>query len=179
MTQKNLSVLSIREVLRFKYGLGRSHRQIAAVLGIANSTVSLCVNRVAEAGFSRPLPEGPGHTVLEAALFPPQPPSRDIQPEPDWAEVHRELQRHRGMTLQLLWLAYRNTHPNCYAYRHYKEWRGRLDVVLRQHYRGGGGGGGGEKAFVDYAGPKFEVVDGSSSKVRDAMVFVGVLAASN
>ena len=173
MTQKNLSMLSIREVLRFKYGLGRSHRQIAAVLGIANSTVSLCVNRVAEAGFSRPLPEGPGHTVLEAALFPPQPPSRDIQPEPDWAEVHRELQRHRGMTLQLLWLAYRNAHPNCYAYRHYKEWRGRLAVVLRQHYRGG------EKAFVDYAGPKLEVVDGSSSKVRDAMVFVGVLAASN
>ena len=37
----------------------------------------------------------------------------------------------------------------------------------------------GEKAFVDYAGPKFPVVDRSTGEVRDAMVFVGVLGASN
>ena len=50
---------------------------------------------------------------------------------------------------------------------------GRLDVVLRQTYRAG------EKAFVDYAGAKFPVVDRSTGEVRGAMVFVGVLAASN
>ena len=44
---------------------------------------------------------------------------------------------------------------------------------MRQVYRAG------EKAFVDYAGPKFPVVDRSTGEVRDAMVFVGVLAASN
>ena len=49
---------SIREVLRLKYGLGRSHRQIATALGICNSTVSLYVSRAAEAGLSWPLPEG-------------------------------------------------------------------------------------------------------------------------
>ena len=37
----------------------------------------------------------------------------------------------------------------------------------------------GEKAFVDYAGPKFPVVDRGTGEVRDAMVFVGVLGASN
>ena len=72
---------SIRGVLRLKYGLGRSHRQIAGALGIANSTVSLCVSRAAEADFAWPLPEGLNDTALEAALFPPQPPSRDIRPE--------------------------------------------------------------------------------------------------
>ena len=171
----------IREVLRLKYGLGRSHRQIAAALGIANSTVSLYVSlyvsRAAEAGLSWPLPEGLDDTALEAALFPPQPPSRDVRPEPDWAEVHRELQRHKGMTLQLLWLEYRNAHPDGYAYswfcKHYRKWRGSLDVVLRQTYRAG------EKAFVDYAGPKFEVIDRGTGEVRGVMVFVGVLAASN
>ena len=177
MTQQRLSMRSIREVLRLKYGLGRSHRQIAQALGIANSTVSLYVSRAAEAGFSWPLPEGLDDTALETALFPPQPPSRDVRPEPDWAEVHRELQRHKGMTLQLLWLEYRNAHPDGYAYswfcRHYRKWRGRLDVVLRQTYRAG------EKAFVDYAGPKFDVVDPDTGEVRDVMVFVGVLAASN
>ena len=46
-------------------------------------------------------------------------------------------------------------------------------MVMRQVYRAG------EKAFVDYAGPKFEVVDRSTGEVCDAMVFVGVLGASN
>ena len=32
---------------------------------------------------------------------------------------------------------------------------------------------------MDYAGPKFEVVDRSTGEVCDAMVFVGVLGASN
>ena len=44
---------------------------------------------------------------------------------------------------------------------------------MRQVYRPG------EKAFVDYAGPKFQVVDRSTGELRDAMVFVGVLGASN
>ena len=91
--------------------------------------------------------------------------------------MHRELQRHKGVTLRLLWLEYRTVHPNGYQYSRfcdrYRAWRGRLDVVMRQVYRAG------EKAFVDYAGPKFEVVDRSTGEACDAMVFVGVLGASN
>ena len=67
------------------------------------------------------------------------------RPEPDWARVHRELARHKGVTLQLLWLEYREAHPDGYQYSRfcdrYREWRGRLDVVLRQVYRAG------EKAY--------------------------------
>ena len=73
------------------------------------------------------------------------------------------------MTLRLLWLEYCTIHPNGYQYSRfcdrYKAWRGHLDVVMRQVYRAG------EKAFVDYAGPKFDVVDGQTGEVRDAMVF--------
>ena len=81
------------------------------------------------------------------------------------------------MTLQLLWLEYRAVHANGYQYswfcERYKAWREQFDVVMRQVYRAG------EKAFVDYVGPKFPVVDRSTGEVRDAMVFVGVLGASN
>ena len=66
----------IRELLRLKYELGRSHREIATSLGIANSTVSDYVRRASAAGVSWPLPEGLDDTALEAALFPPPPPSR-------------------------------------------------------------------------------------------------------
>ena len=104
--------------------------------------------------------------ALEAALFPPAPPSRLPRPEPDWSRVHRELRRHEGVTLRLLWLEYRTGHPDGYGYSRfcdrYRLWRGRLDVVLRQVYRAG------EKAFVDYAGPKFAVVDGRTGAAGEA-----------
>ena len=123
------------------------------------------------------MPEGLDDAALEAALFPPLPPSRVPRPEPDCEQVHRELQRHKGVTLQLLWLEYLTAHPDGYRYsrfcERYRAWRGRIDVVMRQVYRAG------EKAFVDYAGPKFEVVDRKTGEVQGAMVFVGVLGASN
>ena len=133
--------------------------------------------RAREAGLSWPLPEGLDDAALEAALFPPLPPSRVPRPEPDWSWVHRELQRHKGVTLRLLWLEYRTVHADGYGYSRfcdgYRLWRGRLDVVLRQVYWAG------EKAFVDYTGSKFAVVNGRTGEARDAVVFVGVLAASN
>ena len=45
----------------------------------------------------------------------------------------------------------------------YREWCGRLDVVLRQVYRAG------EKAFVDYAGSTVEVTDRRTGEIREAM----------
>ena len=116
MSQKRLSMRKIRELMRLKYELGRSHREIAASLGVANSTVSDYAGRASAAGLSWPLPEGLDDTALEAALFPSLPPSRVPRPEPDWDRVHRELQRHKGVTLRLLWLEYRTVHPDGYRY---------------------------------------------------------------
>ena len=129
MSQKRLSMRKIRELLRLKYEVGRSHREIATSLGIANSTVSDYVRRASAGGFSWPLPEGLDDAALEAALFPAPPPSRVPRPEPNWEDVHRELQRHKGVTLQLLWLEYRAAHPSGYGYswfcERYRAWRGR------------------------------------------------------
>ena len=167
----------IREVPRLKHELRRSHREIAGSLGIANSTVSDYPGQARAAGFSWPLPEGLDDAALEAALFPAPPPSRVRRPESDWDRVHRELRCHKGVTLRLLWLEYREVHPAGYQYsrfcERYRLWRGHLDVAMRRVHRAG------EKAFVDYAGPTFAVVDRKTGEVRDAMVFVGVLGASN
>ena len=116
------------------------------------------------------MPEGLDDAALEAALFPAPPPSRLRRPEPDWGRVHRELHRHKGVTLQLLWLEYRAAHPRGYQYswfcERYRAWRGQLDVVMRQVYRAG------EKVFVDYAGSTVEVMDRQTGEVREAKVFV-------
>ncbi len=50
-----------RELMRLKYELGRSHREIAASLGIANSTVSDYAGRARAAGDMTP---DPGHPTI-------------------------------------------------------------------------------------------------------------------
>ncbi len=101
------------------------------------------------------------------------------RPLPDWAEVHRELKakKRTGITLQLLWLEYKEEHPYGLQYsqfcERYRRWRGGLDLVLRQEHRAG------EKAFVDFAGQTVPVVDRGTGEIREAEIFVGVLGASN
>ena len=81
------------------------------------------------------------------------------RPEPDWATVHQELAR-KGVTLQLLWAEYRETHPDGLGYARfcekYRAFQVRVDYVMRQVYHPYHPG---EYCFVDYAGPTLPVVD--------------------
>jgi len=154
----------IREVLRLRYEVGLSARQVAASVQMARSSVGEYQRRLAAAGLSWPLPEGLSDTALERTLFPPPPPvpSR-ARPVLDWALVHEELRR-PGVTLMLLWEEYRAAHPQGFAYswfcEHYRAWAGKLDLVMRQTHRAG------EKLFVDYAGQTVEIIDRASGEVR-------------
>ena len=164
----------IREVLRLE-AEGLSDRAIAESLRIPRTTVRRYRRRAREAGLGWPLPEGLLESELEARLFPPAPPVGIYErPEPDWPHVHEELRR-SGVTLQLLWLEYKEAHPEGYQYSRfcglYRGWKGQLDPVLRQEHRAG------EKLFVDYAGQTVPVVDPETGEVREAQVFVGVLGA--
>lgn len=167
----------INEALRLRFDLNRSHRQIARSIGAASSTVAEYLRRFGEAGLSWPLSGSLSEAELEAKLFPP-PPSVPLaeRAEPDWAALHREMRR-PGVTLMLLWQEYRASHPQGFAYswfcEHYREWVGRLDLVMRQEHRAG------EKLFVDYAGPTVPIIERTTGELRPASIFVGVLGASN
>ena len=134
MSQKRLSMRKIRELMRLKYELGRSHREIAASLGIANSTVSDYASRARAAG---PLLAVAGEAGRRRSGGGAVPTASALAGSPSRAgldRVHRELQRHKGVTLRLLWLEYRTVHPDGYGYSRfcdrYRLWRGRRDVVL-------------------------------------------------
>jgi transposase len=169
----------VREILRLKYECGASDRAIAVAVGVARSTVQLCLTRAAAAGLAWPLPATLTDQGLEALLFAPTGGSRPgirHKAEPNWAVIHRELRR-PGVTLLLLWEEYRALHPQGYGYSRwcelYRSWEGRLSPTMRQAHPAG------ERLFVDYAGHTVEVVDGSSGEIRPAQVFVAVLGASN
>ncbi len=177
MAKERLSMRKINEVLRLRFELKHSHRQIARSIGAASSTVAEYLRRFDESGLAWPLSDALTEAELEAKLFPPAPnvPAAE-RTEPDWAALHREMRR-PGVTLMLLWQEYRGKHAQGFAYswfcEHYRVWVGRLDLVMRHEHRAG------EKVFVDYAGPTMPIIDRDTGELRPASIFVAVLGASN
>lgn len=168
----------LKEVLRL-HSLGLSQHQIARSCSISQSTVHEYVSAAQAAGVKWPLPEDWGDSQIEQSLFPqrPAPAVWRKHPEPDWAQIHQELQTHKDLTLQLVWQEQRESNPDGYGYSRfcdlYRRWLQKLDLVLRQEHRAG------EKMFVDYAGATIPIHDPQSGDVHAAAVFVAVLGASS
>jgi transposase len=177
MSQVRLSMRKIEEILRLKYEAGLSHRAIAQSCAVSPSTVSEYITHAQAAGLSWPLPEGLSAEQLDALLFPQRAPApgRHI-PAPDWAELHKELRR-KSVTLSLLWVEYRQAHPEGYGYsqfcHHYRQWAKQLKPMMRQKHKAG------EKLFIDYTGQTVPVVEPQTGEIRQAQIFVAVLGASN
>ena len=168
----------LKEVLRL-HSLGLSQHQIARSCSISQSTVHEYLCAAQAAGVQWPLPEDWGDQEIERRLFP-QRPALAVwrkHAEPDWAQIHQELQTHKDLTLQLLWQEQREATPDGYGYSRfcdlYRRWLKKLDLVLRQEHRAG------EKLFVDYAGATIPIHDPQSGEVHAAAIFVAVLGASS
>jgi transposase len=168
----------LKEVLRL-HSLGLSQHQIARSCSISQSTVHEYVSAAKAAGLNWPLPEDWDDQKMERALFPQRvaPSIWRKHPEPDWTEIHRELQTHKNLTLQLVWLEKRESQPDGYGYSRfcdlYRHWLKKLDLVLRQEHRAG------EKMFVDYAGATIPIHNPENGEIQPAAVFVAVLGASS
>jgi transposase len=167
----------IEEILRLKYEARLSHRAIAQSCSVSPSTVSEYITHAKAAGLSWPLPEEINNEKLNELLFPQRGSASGHNiPQPDWAEVHKELRR-KSVTLSLLWVEYRQEHPGGYGYSqfcyHYRMWAKQLKPMMRQKHKAG------EKLFVDYAGQMVPVVDPQTGEIRQAQIFVATLGASN
>lgn len=172
-----LSMRKTKEILRLHWGLGLGKRQISRACNVSPSTVVDYIRRAENAGLSWPLPDDIDDTTIEALLFPPEPPKRTSHRcMPCMEEIHREL-RKKGVTLQLLWMEYKEKHPEGYQHSQfcelYRRWAKTLDLSLRQEYRAG------EKMFIDFAGKGIPIVEPATGEIKKAEVFVAVLGASN
>jgi transposase len=179
---ERLSMRKVREVLRLKFECGRSHAEIAASVGIGETTVGDYLARARRVGLPWEQARELGDAEIEARLF------RDVgRNEPparvpvDFAWVHRELSL-PGVTLQTLWFEYRKAAAaraplRPYEYSRfcdlYSRWKRMLGVTMRQVHRAG------EKMFIDYSGKKAHIVDGATGEITDVELFVAVLGASN
>ena len=70
MTQRNLTMRKIKEILRLKWGLGLSDRQTSVSLKVAHSTVGEYVKRAERAGLDWSQAENMPEAALKDRLFP-------------------------------------------------------------------------------------------------------------
>ena len=165
-----------REILRQKWKLCRSHREVARSVGLSVGMVSATLGRARAAGLDGfEACAALSDSELEARLYGPG--RRSVQrPLPDPVWIHSERQR-KGVTLELLHHEYLEQHPDGYRYTqfcaHYRRWCKQHRLSMRQVHRAG------EKLFVDYAGHKPKVVDRRTGEVREVELFVACLGASN
>lgn len=165
----------VTEVLRLA-AAGLSLREISRSLTIGHTTAREYLERARRAGLCWPLPPEVNEAELEARLYPSAPTAAGPRPLPDWLTVHRDLKRSKHVTLKLLWLEYREVHPDGLGYSQfsdrYRQWAGRQDTVMRLSYPAG------ERMFLDFCGDTVPVVDRQTGEIRQAQVFTAALGFS-
>lgn len=170
-----LTMRKISEILRQRYELNHSLRDIAKSLNISISTISDYINRAKTAGLSWPLPNGLSEEEIYSKLFPSGESETKKCTQIDWENICKES-RKKGVTLRLLWQEYREQHSDGLGYSrfcwHYQTYRKTLNPVMRQPHKAG------EKIFVDYSGMTMEWIDPQTWEIHTAQVFVGCLGAS-
>ena len=172
MATARLPMRHIREILRLKWTLTRSHRETARSLGISSGAVASLISRATAIGLTWDGLEGLTDDALEARLYVAKVTGRPARQLPDPAWIHTELRR-AGVTLELLHLEYLQQHPDGYRYsafcESYRAWVERQRLSMRQVHRAG------EKLLVDNSGKKSTVVDPLTGVVRPVERFVAVL----
>ncbi len=175
MATARLSMRKIREILRLKWGLGRTHREIARSLSISVGVVGSVSVRAQKLGWALQDVEAQTDAELETKMYGPRQVT-GTRPEPDCRWIHREL-RKTGVTLELLHLEYLQAEPKGLRYTafcsRYRKWCAVQPRSMRQTHRAG------EKMFVDYSGKRPTITNPETGERTPVELFVAVLGASS
>jgi hypothetical protein len=139
MATERLSMHKSREILRLKWLLDKSHRDIARSLKGSVGAVSNVLTRAAEAGLNDwPAVEALSDEALEEKLYGVCASVGGQRPMPDPLYLQRERRR-PGVTLELLHLEYLEQHPDGYRYtqfcEYYRQWLKTRGLTMRQVHK--------------------------------------------
>lgn len=179
MSNKPITMRQVKEILRLNLELQLSFNAITKVLGVSKGVVAKYIGLAKAAQLDWAQIRCLDELQLAQRILPqPSQKARLSSFCPiDFAWVHHELRR-KGVTLQLLWTEYYSSKEGTkYQYSafcdHYRCWTKKQKLSMRQVHLAG------EKLFVDYAGPKVQLIDALTGEVTQASIFVAVLGASN
>jgi len=163
----------VREILRLKYDVGLSLRDIAASCNCGKSTVDDILKRAQNAHITWPC-ELADKEML-SLIYPPAERTSKYA-EPDLKYVFQEMKK-KNVTLMLLWEEYKRDNPNGLMYtqfcERYKEFKKTNQISLRIEHKAG------EEMQVDWAGSTVPYFGPSRGEEKQAYIFVAVLPASS
>lgn len=164
-----------KEILRLGLQGKLSQRKISASVGVGKTTVQETLSRATEMGLTWEKASSLRSRQIVDLLFPASPEATS-QASPDFAWVRKELHR-KGVTLQLVWLEYRESEPDGLSYsqfcHRFRLWERRTRLSMRQVHQAG------EKAFVDFAGLTIPWIDMETGEIHEAQLFIAVMGASS
>jgi len=169
---RRTDMLKAREMLRLKYDLGLSLRDIAIACSCGKSTVSDVIERADKAGIIWPIDLS--DKELLSLLYPPQQ-NKNQHPEPDMSYIFYELKK-KSVTLMLLWEEYKEAHPEGLMYTQfctrYRKFKKSLRLSMHIEHKAG------VEMQVDWAGQTLQYIDIQTGEIKTALIFVAVLPAS-
>lgn len=175
MAKERVPMRKVREILRMRWELKLSVREVAKSLGVSVGVVSKVANRAHLAGLDWASAQPLSEAELEVKLYGAGTRRDRSRPAPDPVWIHAELRR-AGVTLELLHLEYLEQHPTGLRYTAfcdvYRGWLSTRGLSMRQVHKAG------EKCFVDYSGKKPCIVDPETGQKIEVELFVAVLGAS-
>jgi transposase len=182
MAMEKIGMNKLREILRLKYELGLSNRQIGVSCRTTHRTIAKYCGLAKQNGLDWDKDKGLDDTELEkkvlGAVIKEAKKVCYDKVMPDWVHIHEELKRPH-VTLQLLWEEYKVQHNGAgyeqsFFYELYRKWRKKLNVCMRQVHKAG------EKLFVDYCdGEGIKLLDRNTGAETKTQIYVGVWGASN
>ena len=162
----------VREILRLKFDVGLSLRDIAASCNCGKSTVDDVLKRAQNANISWPC--NLNDKELVSLIYPPVD-TRNKIIEPDLNYVFGEMKK-KNVTLMLLWEEYKRDTPDglmytqfCERYRNFKK---KNQISMHIEHKAG------EEMQVDWAGSTIPYTEPSTGEEKQAYIFVSVLPAS-
>ena len=169
---------NLRKMCRLLLMASMSNREIARQTGLSHNTVDRYRVRVEELKLTWSDVKDIDNFELDAILNDVRHKHRNRFVEPDWKEVHTELEK-RGVTLTLLHLEYTQASAGqgqllseSEFRRRFERYRRSLGLSMRQVHVAG------EKIFLDYSGMTAWITDPEAGEKRPAQIFVAVLGAS-
>ena len=163
-----------REILRL-HSLRLNKSEIASNCRCARNTVAATLQRAANCSLQWPLPEETSDKQLSERLFPSST-SKPVYKMPDYASVHKELQR-SGVTLNLLWLEYCDQcraageipYQSTQFNKYYADYLAKVNATMHLNHKPG------EVMQVDWAGDTAAVIDTDTGEIIPTYVFVATL----
>ena len=176
MANKVIAMVDLKLLLIYKFK-GFSNREISGKVGISKTTVSKYYAKFIKKGFT----EDDLSKLSDLQIF------NILQKGEDSKKIRylilsgyfkyfqKELTR-PGVTKQLLWLEYREKHPDGYSISqfcfHYYEWQKIKDASMHFDHKAG------DELFIDYTGSKMEIFDKQTGESREVETFVGIMGCS-